>query len=263
MYPRALATICVFLAGYAVATTHPGESAKASASATSAAASAYQTYHAVQVGTADGALVFSPDNIKAKIGDVVQFQFRPMSHSVVQSTFDQPCMPIRNVMPNATDAFFSGFMPTNYTGPNGGSEQLIFDVYIADTKPKWFYCSRGRHCQGGMVGVINAPTTGDRTLEKHKELAKAAPQNVTPGQSSAPGSSVSSSARTSVATSLSISSTVAAGAGTATTSLTSATTSRFVPAEQTVNAAPGGMVGAAKRGVVGLGYAGVAALLVL
>jgi len=25
------------------------------------------------------------------------------------------------------------------------------------SQPAWFYCSQGKHCQAGMVGVINPP----------------------------------------------------------------------------------------------------------
>lgn len=31
-----------------------------------------------------------------------------------------------------------------------------YSIEINDTRPIWFYCSQGRHCQQGMVGVINA-----------------------------------------------------------------------------------------------------------
>jgi hypothetical protein len=77
------------------------------------------------------------------------------NHSVVQSTFDQPCVPIQNVMPNMTTAFFSGFMPTNASAM-ATSKVLTYTIRVMDAKPVWFYCSQAKHCQGGMVGAINA-----------------------------------------------------------------------------------------------------------
>lgn len=36
------------------------------------------------------------------------------------------------------------------------TEMPSFTIPVTDTKPIWFYCSQGKHCQSGMVGVINA-----------------------------------------------------------------------------------------------------------
>lgn len=73
----------------------------------------------------------------------------------MQSTFDQPCIPIQNVMPNKTDAFYSGFMPATPEEVAAGNI-LTYTIRVKDTKPIWFYCSQGQHCQNGMVGAINA-----------------------------------------------------------------------------------------------------------
>lgn len=55
----------------------------------------------VEVG--QGGKRFSPDNIKAAEGDIVEFNFNSQ-HSVVASDFDSPCKP-------ASDGgFFSGVM---------------------------------------------------------------------------------------------------------------------------------------------------------
>jgi hypothetical protein len=77
------------------------------------------------------------------------------NHSVVQSTFDNPCVPIANIMANKTDAFFSGFMPTN-ASLGASTNVLTYTIRVSDTKPVWFYCSQAKHCQAGMVGAINA-----------------------------------------------------------------------------------------------------------
>ena len=103
----------------------------------------------VKVSNMNKTLVFEPNNIQAAPGSMVQFQFYPMNHSVVQAAFAAPCQPINNVMPTV-QGFFSGFMPVT------GTETAVFTLPINDTKPIWFYCSQGKHCQAGMVGAINA-----------------------------------------------------------------------------------------------------------
>jgi hypothetical protein len=49
----------------------------------------------------------------------------------------------------ASNAFFSGFMPTNADG------SITYTIAVTDTQAQWFYCTQGKHCQAGMVGVIN------------------------------------------------------------------------------------------------------------
>jgi plastocyanin len=58
--------------------------------------------HTVTAGL--GGLRFEPNNIFSQVGDVVEFHFLPANHSVVQSSFDDPCQPLA-----ATPGFFSGF----------------------------------------------------------------------------------------------------------------------------------------------------------
>lgn len=130
--------------------------------------------HVVKVSNKRGELVFEPKNMQAAPGSMVQFHFYPkvclrsagahtsskrpvaltslatQNHSVVQSTFDQPCQPIKNNMPSAT-GFFSGFMPVKANA----SMMPSYTIMVNDTKPIWYYCSQGDHCQDGMVGVIN------------------------------------------------------------------------------------------------------------
>ncbi|KAK7517865.1 uncharacterized protein IWZ02DRAFT_374296 [Phyllosticta citriasiana] len=126
----------------------------------------------VQVSNQDNALAFFPDSVQAPVGSFVQFQFHPNNHSVVESTFDAPCQPI-----NSKDAFFSGFMPTSVAA---GNSILAFTIKITDDRPRWFYCSQGKHCQKGMVGAINPPPSGDKTVDAFKALAAKQPENMTP-----------------------------------------------------------------------------------
>jgi hypothetical protein len=72
------------------------------------------------------------------------------NHSVVSTSFAQPCVPQAQSNPSvAANNFWSGFMPTDAQG------QLTYTVPIRNSNQIWFYCSQANHCQNGMVGVIN------------------------------------------------------------------------------------------------------------
>lgn len=57
----------------------------------------------VAVGGSAG-LVFVPDTVNAAVGDSVVFVFHSQNHTVTQSTFDTPCVKLK-------DGMDSGFMP--------------------------------------------------------------------------------------------------------------------------------------------------------
>ena len=103
------------------------------------------TIHKVSVGE-NNELNFNPSTLTAAIGDSIEFHFFPPTHTVVQSSFEQPCAPV-----NAS-AFASGpFMTTT------GENKNVFTIEVNTTDPLWYYCAFPGHCQGGMVGVINPP----------------------------------------------------------------------------------------------------------
>lgn len=139
---------------------------------------AAQTVHVVSVGSTEegSALTFSPNNVQASQGDMIQFQFRAGNHTVTQSSFDQPCMPI-SMFTNNT-GIYSGFQPVAASEAMG----LIptYTVMVANTNPMWFYCSQGRHCQNGMVMVVNENTAANstRSLDNYVQLAAAASANL-------------------------------------------------------------------------------------
>ncbi|KAK3304710.1 Cupredoxin [Chaetomium strumarium] len=116
----------------------------------------------------NGSLTYSPDKLTAQPGEQIQFQFHAGNHTVTQSTFDQPCQPVG--MHSNITGFHSGFLPAAASASTG--MMPTFTITINDTKPLWLYCAQGKHCENGMVMVINEPTTNaSRTLEKYKELA--------------------------------------------------------------------------------------------
>ncbi|KAI8203257.1 hypothetical protein K4K52_005656, partial [Colletotrichum sp. SAR 10_76] len=142
----------------------------ASAAAASSSSSASGTVHVVKVG--ESGLTFSPNDVKAAVGDTVEFHFYPKAHSVAQSSFDKPCEPLSN---GTATGFFSGPVPVS-----SGEGADVFSVKVDDASPKWFYCATAQHCQGGMVGVINAPSSGGKTVDAYKEAAAKAAKNVAP-----------------------------------------------------------------------------------
>ncbi|KAF2657626.1 Cupredoxin [Lophiostoma macrostomum CBS 122681] len=263
------------LLGLAAATTHLGESASgasaastvvaasetvlassASSAAAAAASGGTVATHVITVGGTNGTTIFSPDNIVANAGDLVQFQFNPKNHSVVQSTFDQPCVPIQNVMPNKTDAFFSGFKPSNLTAIQAGNV-LTYTIRVMDAKPIWFYCSQAKHCQAGMVGAVNAPSSGNKTLAAFKALAALAIENISPGGAINGGGSAASSGAAGAATSAAGTGGVGGASATAGTGATSSSANS--PAQATVNAAPG----LVSQSFLNFGLGGLAAFMLL
>jgi len=185
----------------------------------------------VQVSNSDGSsLTFNPNTINATPGDMVQFIFNPKNHSVVQSTFANPCVP----MPasNGVLPFFSGYMPVS----QNDAMQPTFTVLVNDTKPIWFYCSQAKHCELGMVGVINPPTTGANTLEAFKANAAKVSKSEAPSSPESGSSSSTSSNSTSSGTSSGMSTMTTAASSTGSSSAPGASSSN---ANAPTNSAPG------------------------
>ncbi|KAI5801188.1 Cupredoxin [Geopyxis carbonaria] len=169
---KLLATTAV-LSGLSLAAAQNGGSSSPSFTASSSTASASSSSsNKIAVSSSSGALTFSPASLSVAKGETVTFTFFPRNHSVAQSAFDSPCAPLDG-------GFFSGFHPVS-SGVDA-KEQPTFTVTVEDdTKPMWFYCSQGEHCQGGMVGVLNPPKTGANTLAAYKKAAAGATTNKSP-----------------------------------------------------------------------------------
>lgn len=145
--------------------------------------------HTVVAGRG-GALVFDPENVVAEVGDVIEWHFLPRNHSVAQSSFGEPCVPLKGDQPVG---FFSGFQPVEADAA-GQQQQApnVFQVVVPQTEtPIWYYCAQtvGDHCQKGMAGVINQDFDSANTLAVYKENAKGTGVSVVPaGGVSPPGS---------------------------------------------------------------------------
>ncbi|KAL0567512.1 hypothetical protein V5O48_014480 [Marasmius crinis-equi] len=111
-----------------------------------------------------GQFAFHPANFNASKGTLVTFYIPGGSfpHSVTQSSFNDPCTYLK-----ATDNTSAGF-------DSGLTNSKQFTINITDdTKPIWFHCKFPLHCGMGMVGSINAPTTGNNTFDAFMAKAKA------------------------------------------------------------------------------------------
>ncbi|KAK4233134.1 hypothetical protein C8A03DRAFT_39180 [Achaetomium macrosporum] len=119
-----------------------------------------RTTHTVVAGRPG--LRFDPENIVAEVGSIVEFHFLPLNHSVVEASFGSPCQP------KDAASFFSGFFPVPRNADGSASQSAeVFQIEVKDDKPIWFYCAQntGRHCQSGMVGVVNQRFDSGNTLE--------------------------------------------------------------------------------------------------
>ncbi|KAA8572297.1 hypothetical protein EYC84_002923 [Monilinia fructicola] len=157
-----------------------------------AATNTTTTTHVVRVGsTTNNTVKYFPDNIKANVGDIIQFQFASGNHTVTQSTFDAPCVPISQST-NSTGVF-SGFM--DVTAANSTGMVPVFSMPVKVKTPLWFYCSQAKHCQKGMVLVVNENTAANatRSLANFAALAAKAPANLYPTLNGTASSSSSSS----------------------------------------------------------------------
>jgi len=128
----------------------------------------------VKVGS--GGLVYTPASATAAVGDTVVFEFDSSTHSVTEGSFSDPCNPL-------TKGFNTGIINTAGT---------TFSITVTTTDPIYYYCAQVGHCQAGMVGVINPPSSGG-TLAAFKSAAAASNANGSPpsevfgGVISAPG----------------------------------------------------------------------------
>jgi plastocyanin len=74
----------------------------------------------IRIEVGQTGLTFSPNNITAAVGDILEYHFHPPNHSVVMSDFNNPCQPA------SSGGFYSGFMPVS----SGESVSLILAMTI-------------------------------------------------------------------------------------------------------------------------------------
>ncbi|KAF1990077.1 Cupredoxin [Aulographum hederae CBS 113979] len=134
----------------------------------------------IDIAVGQGGLLFTPNTSTAAAGDKLTFHFYNLNgntipHNVIQGTFDSPCQPMDG-------GFFSGTVTTQGTD---SVSRMSFVVEVKGDGPVWFYCGIGRHCQNGMVGVVNAPS--DSPLSSYATSARSVPSSNTPSTGPAGG----------------------------------------------------------------------------
>lgn len=108
--------------------------------------------------TSNPGLVFSPESVVANQGDTVLFNFTQGNHTVTQSSFASPCIPIHE-----TDGTANGFDSSFRDAGNGTA---ITNLPVTVTDPNmtiWFFDYNT--CALGGVGGINVNESSYQTLQ--------------------------------------------------------------------------------------------------
>ena len=87
--------------------------------------------HRIYAGstTANNGLHYEPENVVANIGDLIEFHFLPKNHTIVQSSFDKPCEPLRDAS-GAVTGKFAGF---NFN-TTAGESKSVFTFQVRKTR---------------------------------------------------------------------------------------------------------------------------------
>lgn len=143
-----------------------------------------------ETSTPGGPIQYFPSTANVSKGSVVTFRFYGVgnNHTVTQSSFSSPCQPL-------SGGFDSGFI---YVPSGVKSGFPVWNLTITDdSKPIWFYCKQlipAPHCTSGMVGAINAPTSGNNTYSAFLSAAKSSSGNPGQGEGSLAGQGALASA---------------------------------------------------------------------
>ncbi|KAJ7070903.1 hypothetical protein C8F01DRAFT_1108287 [Mycena amicta] len=132
-------------------------------------AAAEGAVHTVVVG-GPSKLFFDPDHIIAAPRDTVVFQFQQKNHSVIQSSFVDPCRPI-----NTNNASIEGFNSGFHAVGTNDTDFPTWSLVVNNTSPVWAYCGQtapASHCGAGMVFSINAVDNTTRNFAAFQALAE-------------------------------------------------------------------------------------------
>ncbi|KAJ7702267.1 Cupredoxin [Mycena rosella] len=139
-----------------------------------------------------GVIAYTPNQVTANIGDVIEFTFAQKNHTVTQSTLASPCTPLEG-------GFDSGFVPVAADATDFPLAQLT----VKDLNSTWVFCRQAGHCAQGMVFAVNpganfaafqAAATGNASTTTSSALPSATAPTAS---SAAPGSPSSTSVATS------------------------------------------------------------------
>lgn len=122
----------------------------------------------VIVGGPSGNLSFTPSRVTAAPRDVIKFTFHVKNHTVTQSSFGAPCLPLTDKTTGSKIGFNSGFFPV----AADATDFPTWSLTINDTAPIWAYCAQANHCGSGMVFAVNSDETSQRNFTAFQNLAK-------------------------------------------------------------------------------------------
>lgn len=131
-----------------------------------------------------GKLLFSPARVSAQPRDTIVFEFQQKNHSVVESSFADPCRPLST---NNSPGFLSEFFPV----ADNSTEFPTWNVTVNDTNPIWAYCRQktpSSHCGAGMVFAVNSDESSPRNFTAFQDLAEQL-NGTASGSSSTPATS--------------------------------------------------------------------------
>ncbi|KAJ3494645.1 hypothetical protein NLJ89_g10766 [Agrocybe chaxingu] len=127
---------------------------------------------------------FDPSVIHPVAGDVIAFEFRSGQHSVVQSTFENPC--------TGNGGFKTDVVTVDDSIPVDAPGLPTIRLAVNDTNPIWFFDEAGGLCKQGAVLAVNP------TLEQSAAAFKDGGDSDT-ASSTATGTAASSTNSTSAA----------------------------------------------------------------
>jgi len=133
--------------------------------------------------TGKNGIGFDPSSIRPAPGDTITFEFHAGTHSVIQTSFQNPCTPLSGGF-NSGDITVPDGTPVDQTGPRQSFQ-------VVDSSPLWFYDGAPNQCGLGGVFSANPALTGDQTAAKYLEASIQAGQSLSVSVSS--GSSTASS----------------------------------------------------------------------
>lgn len=117
-----------------------------------------------------------PQTTEAAVGEITEFEFYPLNHSIVRAEYGFPCIPYEMTGSGKT-GFFSGFNPVDKVLDNPPK----YSIRINDTEPIFFYCSAPGSCiTYGMVGGINL--NSNMSIDKQRTLAMDSAYMLQPGK---------------------------------------------------------------------------------
>ncbi|RDB19691.1 hypothetical protein Hypma_013350 [Hypsizygus marmoreus] len=124
-------------------------------------------------------LGFDPSVIHPQAGDTIAWEFRSGQHSVVQSTFENPC--------TGNGGINTGVQTVSDSLSVDAPGLPIIRVTVNNTDPLWFFDEAGGLCSKGAVLAVNPSST--QTAAAFKENAAKAPATSPPSTTQGDSSS--------------------------------------------------------------------------